>query len=168
MPAIIKEDKQVIALNEIENALSVIKDINTAVQEGNLFSISAAAPNERGATKIAITDEKDTQKIEAILVGYRAKLIKEANTKAAKYRIGLDEDDLACMEGKAVKKRKTRVSTGNLSADETSNNTENVDDPAIIDLLPDDGQNKDNEAADYDDFPEASVSNSNIEESLWD
>ena len=104
MPQIIQEDVRVTALNEIEAALSVVEAINSSMMEGNSFFILSNAKEGRTAAKVQV-DSKDLPKLHSILTGQRSRLIKEIHAKAARHRISLDPGDLACLEGKVVKKR---------------------------------------------------------------
>ena len=72
MPTIIENTQQVNALNEIEAALAIIKSINTM-------------PDASRAKAIGI------------LSTTKDRLVKDVKSKAAKFHIGLDEADLACM-----------------------------------------------------------------------
>lgn len=112
MPKIIQEDKRVSALNEIEASLDIIRSINAALGEENSYIITAGCPDARATGKVTI-DEKDVPKLRAILTGQRARLAKEIQAKAARHRIELDDDDMACLEGKpVVKKQKAGKNSG--------------------------------------------------------
>lgn len=104
MPAIIKEDKQVTALREIENALAVIKTINSAIAGESQFTLVTTPAGSRSAIKITL-DDKDTPKVISVLNAQRSRLVKEVKSKATKCRIALDDADIACMEGQVPGKK---------------------------------------------------------------
>ena len=99
MPAIIKEDKQVKALQEIEEALGQIKTLNAALDKENSFAILAGKGEltARNAIKITV-DEKSAAALVKILLAQKEKLVKEVTAKATKNRIALDDSDKELMD----------------------------------------------------------------------
>ena len=98
MPAIIENAQQMNALAEIEEALSIIGTINTisSAQGGTLFI--QYKPEKGRKLAVALSDATRSKAL-GILTATKERLAKEVKTKAAKFRISLDEKDLACING---------------------------------------------------------------------
>ena len=107
MPQLIHEDRRMAALARIESDLSVVKSINQALQEENTYTVSVSSSDAKATCKILL-EAKDTPKLLMILQGQKQRLIKDIQSLAAKHRIFLDEQDLACMEGTVSEKKRRR------------------------------------------------------------
>ena len=96
MPTIIENTQQITALAEIEAALSVIESINTiSAARGGVLSIQYKPEKGR---KVSVNLTESTRgKAMNILTSIKERLSKDVKTKAAKFHISLDENDLACM-----------------------------------------------------------------------
>lgn len=96
MPTIIENTQQVNALNEIEAALTIIKSINTIIsaEDGTLAIVYK--PDKGRKVQVDVPDASRAKTV-GILNATKDRLVKEVKTKAAKFHIGLDEADLACM-----------------------------------------------------------------------
>lgn len=101
MPTIIENTQQMNALAEIESALSIIEAINTiSAAQGGTLAIQYKP--EKGRKVVVNLSDATRAKAVAILTTTKERMVKEVKTKAAKFRISLDEKDLACMD--AVRK----------------------------------------------------------------
>lgn len=98
MPTIITDAQQANALAEIEEALAVIKSINT-ITAATGGSISILYTPERGRKISVPLNDAGQDKALRLLSATKARLVKLVNAKAARHRISLDEHDLACMSG---------------------------------------------------------------------
>ena len=100
MAAIIRDDKQDKALAEIEAGLAAVKQINTLLgrreDDDVLFQVVMVPQKGRGVKVDVRHPEKKL--LFSLCIKQRARLVKEIRTKAEKYRISLDDDDLACIE----------------------------------------------------------------------
>lgn len=96
MPTIIENTQQVNALNEIETALAIIKSINTIISSENGTLTLVYKPEKGRKVHVDVPNASRTKAI-GILSSTKDRLVKEVKTKAAKFHIGLDEVDLACM-----------------------------------------------------------------------
>ena len=111
MPTIIENTQQVNALNEIEAALAIIKSINTIISAGD------------GA--LAMPDASRAKAI-GILSTTKDRLVKDVKSKAAKFHIGLDEADLACMGDIQTSEPSDEGEPENGQSDTAEGPTENV------------------------------------------
>lgn len=98
MPSIIKEDKQVRALQEIEDQLSIVNVLNSLMAEETLYITSGPeGGGKRGAVGVTVK-EKEMPKVQAVLDAYRARLCREIRSNAERFRIALDDRDLAILK----------------------------------------------------------------------
>lgn len=98
MPSIIKEDKQVRALQEIEEQLSIVNTLNSLMEEERLYIASGPeGGGKRGAACVAVK-EKEMTKVQAVLDAYRSRLCKEIRSNAERFRIALDDSDLEILK----------------------------------------------------------------------
>lgn len=93
MPAIKKDDKQLVALQEISDALALVKQLNTAMEEPCAMQM-IMTPEKGKAIKLDIPADEAKQ-VNAILTHIRTKAVKEINSKASKFKIELDESEQA-------------------------------------------------------------------------
>lgn len=99
MAAIIQDKKQEQALEDIEKALDTIRRINL-MRSGWAHGSGAQVvmvPAMGRSIKLGI-EAQDQKSLDAMCAKYRARSIATVRRLAAKYRIDLDDDDLACME----------------------------------------------------------------------
>lgn len=96
MPAIKKDDKQLTALQEIETALATVRQMNTAMEQGVPLQV-IATPDKGKAIKIDIPAD-ESKAIVGTIGRVRTKLVKEVRSKAAKFKIDLDESDNAVLD----------------------------------------------------------------------
>lgn len=96
MPTIIENTQQVNALNEIEAALAIIKSINTIISAGDGALAIVYKPEKGRKVQVDVPDASRAKAI-GILSTTKDRLVKDVKSKAAKFHIGLDEADLACM-----------------------------------------------------------------------
>lgn len=96
MPTIIENTQQVNALNEIEEALGIIRSINSILSAKD-GALSIIYKPEKGRKIVVNLPEASKGKTVAILCGFKDRLVKDVKTKASKHRIHLDEADMACM-----------------------------------------------------------------------
>lgn len=99
MASIIKDNQQVKALEEITAALETIRTMNTILQpcKDGTYQVQFA-PVKGRASRVEVSKAE----IEAAVIRRRKALIREVNTKAAKWRIDLDTEDLAIMSDEAI------------------------------------------------------------------
>ena len=93
MPSIIQDEKQAQALKEIEQKLMIVDSLNAALTEGTGFTIMAN-PSDGKTVKIDFIG-KESEKLVAILCGYKKRLSKEILSKAEQYRIALSDKEKA-------------------------------------------------------------------------
>jgi hypothetical protein len=105
MPSIIKDEQQVKALGEIEEALANIKAINIVLEHEDMGGdyLLAFTPEDGGKTVKVQIGSTEVAKIHSVLSSQKSRLVKEIKSKAGKYRIELDQSDIECM-GEANKK----------------------------------------------------------------
>lgn len=96
MPTIIENTQQVNALNEIEAALAIIKSINAIISAENGTLAIVYKPEKGRKVQVDVPDASRGKAI-GILSTTKDRLVKDVKVKAAKFHIGLDEADLACM-----------------------------------------------------------------------
>lgn len=100
MPHLIKDEKRDAAYKQITNQLATIESINACLNgEGVQLSIKATSEKEKSVNLLLPVEEKDAAKVLAILTGVRQRMAKDIQSLADKYRIGLDDEDLACLNG---------------------------------------------------------------------
>lgn len=99
MASIIKDNQQVKALEEITTALETIRTMNTILQpcKDGTYQVQFA-PVKGRASRVEVSKAE----IEASIIRRRKALIRDVNTKAAKWRIDLDTADLAIMSDEAI------------------------------------------------------------------
>lgn len=92
MASIIKDELQLQALEEIESALKVIRQVNQITAEGanGVFSIIFTPTDGKGITVMCEEEEK---KLKDILVLKKDRLVKDIKLKSKKYRIQLSKED---------------------------------------------------------------------------
>ena len=129
MPQLIHEDRRLAALARIESDLSVVKSINLALQEENTYTVSVSSSDAKVTCRILL-EAKDTPKLLMILQGQKQRLIKDIQSLAAKHRIFLDEQDLACMEGTVSEKKRRR------RYDDGESDSESMDETSVADDEP--------------------------------
>ena len=95
MPSIMQDSQQVAALAEISAALEMVKGLNALLTPGKDGSYQIVFSPEKGRS---IKVEMPTKEMCSLIKKQRAKLIKEINTKATKFRIILDDKDQECMK----------------------------------------------------------------------
>lgn len=100
MASIIKDEKQIEALGEIEDGLNVIRQINMIMEAGDNGNFAITFTPKEGKSVSINSDEQ--KKLKDILVLKKDKLIKEINTKSKKHRIALSDEDLLIMGEKEV------------------------------------------------------------------
>lgn len=135
MPTIIENTQQINALNEIETALAVIKAINTIVSATD-GTISILYKPEKGRKVQVDVPDVSRGKAIGILNSTKDRLVKEVKSKASKFRINLDDADLACMgEAQPVDQvamedgadGQETMETGPVAAPESSDANSNMD-----------------------------------------
>ncbi len=104
MPQIIQENKQLQALSDIAEELAVIGAINSVLMGNNVLFLTASDSDGKLISKVPI-EERDNQKALSIISSQRSRLVKDVRGKADKYRIALDDEDNACLEGAVPQKR---------------------------------------------------------------
>lgn len=108
MAGIIQDTKQMEALREINDLLELTGRINSALELDMEYSLVAStADSSRALVKIPIEAE-DRKKIASILNAERSRIAKAVNTKATKFKISLDEGDMAILNGAATKRHTGR------------------------------------------------------------
>lgn len=108
MAGIIQDTKQMEALREINDLLELTGRINSALEPDMEYSLVAStADSSRALVKIPIEAE-DRKKITSILNAERSRIAKAVNTKATKFKISLDEGDMAILNGAATKRHTGR------------------------------------------------------------
>lgn len=108
MAGIIQDTKQMEALREINDLLELTGRINSALELDMEYSLVAStADSSRALVKIPIEAE-DRKKIASILNAERSRIAKAVNTKANKFKISLDEGDMAILNGAATKRHTGR------------------------------------------------------------
>lgn len=108
MAGIIQDTKQMEALREINDLLELTGRINSALEPDMEYSLVAStADSSRALVKIPIEAE-DRKKIASILSAERSRIAKAVNTKATKFKISLDEGDMAILNGAATKRHTGR------------------------------------------------------------
>ena len=108
MAIIIQDTKQMEALREINDLLELTGRINSALEPDMEYSLVAStADSSRTFVKIPIEAE-DRKKITSILNAERSRIAKAVNTKATKFKISLDEGDMAILNGAATKRHTGR------------------------------------------------------------
>lgn len=108
MAGIIQDTKQMEALREINDLLELTGRINSALEPDMEYSLVAStADSSRALVKIPIEAE-DRKKIASILNAERSRIAKAVNTKATKFKISLDEGDMAILNGAATKRHTGR------------------------------------------------------------
>lgn len=108
MAIIIQDTKQMEALREINDLLELTGRINSALEPDMEYSLVAStADSSRAFVKIPIEAE-DRKKITSILNAERSRIAKAVNTKATKFKISLDEGDMAILNGAATKRHTGR------------------------------------------------------------
>ena len=108
MAGIIQDTKQMEALREINDLLELTGRINSALEPDMEYSLVAStADSSRALVKISIEAE-DRKKIASILNAERSRIAKAVNTKATKFKISLDEGDMAILNGAATKRHTGR------------------------------------------------------------
>lgn len=108
MAGIIQDTKQMEALREINDLLELTGRINSALEPDMEYSLVAStADSSRALVKIPIEAE-DRKKIASILNAERSRIAKAVNTKANKFKISLDEGDMAILNGAATKRHTGR------------------------------------------------------------
>lgn len=108
MAGIIQDTKQMEALREINDLLELTGRINSALELDMEYSLVAStADSSRALVKIPIEAE-DRKKITSILNAERSRIAKAVNTKATKFKISLDEGDMAILNGAATKRHTGR------------------------------------------------------------
>lgn len=99
MPTIIKDEKQTKALNDINAYLAEIKSINTMLDDTKAkFRITYTPARGKGIT--VDVDSTFTSRLQSALRQQKGKRARAAQLLAQKYRIELDEDELAIMADK--------------------------------------------------------------------
>lgn len=100
MPAIIKNEQQVRALNEIAENLSTISSINSLLDGlSTKYDVQIVASPSSGkgrAIRIGL-GETEAGKISSVLLSQKQRLTKAITTSASKNKIDLDDDDKATM-----------------------------------------------------------------------
>lgn len=98
MATIITDSQQVKALEEIQEALSVIKAINSITDDstdGAELQVLKVPTNGRSTKVIIGTNE--VAKLYSVMQSQKQRLVKEITSRASKYHINLDDADKACM-----------------------------------------------------------------------
>jgi len=96
MPAIIQDEKQQGALKSIEEELAIIEMINSSLGDGVGLSI-VATPASGKTFKVDVCD-KDIEKVQSVLLGYKKRLSKDIQGKAKTFRIALSEKEMAILD----------------------------------------------------------------------
>ena len=99
MPEIIRDEKQTIALNEIEEMLLIVRNINTLTLGNKDYSV--IDPGKGMKVRVDMEDA-DKAKVEAILLAYKNRLAKNIESKAKNFRIALSEDEKKTIETNAA------------------------------------------------------------------
>ncbi len=99
MASIIKNDQQVKALNEINEALDTVKALNALLNPGVEGAYQLSFIPEKGKAIKVMLGKSEEKNVFAVSTKLREKLIKEIRAKAQKYRIILDQSDLQIIEG---------------------------------------------------------------------
>lgn len=93
--------------------LAEIALLNKAIMDQKKFTISIS-----GNRKGLMIDQAYNEKVVAILKAQRSKRIKDINTKAQKFRIGLSEEDKQLMEDPSKESENPSESIGSQVEDE--------------------------------------------------
>lgn len=125
MPTIIENTQQVNALNEIEAALAIIKSINTIISAGDGALAIVYKPEKGRKVQVDVPDASRAKAI-GILSTTKDRLVKDVKSKAAKFHIGLDEADLACMGDIQTSEPSDEGEPENGQSDAAEGPTENV------------------------------------------
>lgn len=146
MPAIIKNEQQVNALAEIEEALSAIGVINK-ISEAKGGELSILFRPEKGRKLAVALPDSTRSKVLGILLATKDRLAKEVRTKAAKFHISLDEKDLACINGPDVSAASPGKETcGGSNEENSATFPENPDEGDDADTDCEDSEAEDNKA----------------------
>ena len=98
MPAIKKDDKQLIALQEVSDGLALVKLINAAMDTPVPSNMQLTmTPEEGKPIKLDIPIDEIKQ-YNTILAHIRTKTVKEIRAKAGKFKIELDEKEQQIIE----------------------------------------------------------------------
>lgn len=98
MPAIKKDDKQLIALQEVSDGLALVKLINAAMDTPVPSNMQLTmTPEEGKPIKLDIPIDEIKQ-VNTILAHIRTKAVKEIRAKAGKFKIELDEKEQQIIE----------------------------------------------------------------------
>lgn len=92
MATIMKDTKQLQALNEIEEAIATVKAINTIELGSGIMNIVFTPEESKNAIKIALSSSEE-EKIKSVLKSKKIKLSKEILNKAEKFRITLSDEE---------------------------------------------------------------------------
>lgn len=103
MAKLIKDDEQVRAFKEINEAIGELRKINERILSNEPVSIAV------GSKQTIQLDGKFTDKVVAILKAQRQNVIKDIQQKAKKFRIELDDDEVALMQDKVSVPVTTKV-----------------------------------------------------------
>ena len=103
MAKLIKDDEQVRAFKEINEAIGELRKINERILSNEPVSIAV------GSKQTIQLDGKFTDKVVAILKAQRQTVIKDIQQKAKKFRIELDDDEVALMQDKVSVPVTTKV-----------------------------------------------------------
>ena len=103
MAKLIKDDEQVRAFKEINEAIGELRKINERILSNEPVSIAV------GSKQTIQLDGKFTDKVVAILKAQRQTVIKDIQQKAKKFRIELDDDEVALMQDKVSAPATTKV-----------------------------------------------------------
>ena len=96
MANVIKNDLQIKACEEINKMLAEVNRINYAITEKLSFTVSF------GHKQSVSLDDAFRGKVISILKAQRVKKIKDIRSKAAKFNISLDADDLDVISDEAI------------------------------------------------------------------
>lgn len=96
MPTIKKEDKQLQALEEITEDLAEMGMLNGALK--GTFAISVVIEQNSKKTMKVPLEEKDAQRVRAVVQARRLRLVKRIRMKAEKFRIELSDEEQAMLD----------------------------------------------------------------------
>ncbi len=99
MAKIRQNEEQLIALEEIEDNIGIIKTINALLLHTETdYSVSCTPDGEKKTIKLILKKSgQEHKKMQSLLLSYKHTLVKEIEKTAKKYKIDLDDEEKMCL-----------------------------------------------------------------------
>lgn len=99
MAKIRQNEEQLIALEEIEDNIGIIKTINALLLHTETdYSVSCTPDGEKKTIKLILKkSSQEHKKMQSLLLSYKHMLVKEIEKTAKKYKIDLDDEEKMCL-----------------------------------------------------------------------